>query len=267
MLMLTFWLAGSLSAQDLTDDELLTKVQQQTFRYFWDFGHPVSGLARERTDTVHIDHEVVTTGGSGFGVMAIIVGVERGFITREQGLDRLLKMVHFLDEKAERYHGIWPHWLNGTTGKTIAFSAKDDGGDIVETAFLFEGLLMAHQYFDRDTPKEIELRQEIDKLWREADWRWYTNEQDVLYWHWSPNYGWEMNHPIRGHNEAQVAYVLAASSPTYPIRDSVYYKGWASGPDSATGNNFTGLFCRWAWITEALCFSPIILIWAWIPGD
>ena len=135
MLMLTFWLAGSLSAQDLTDDELLTKVQQQTFRYFWDFGHPVSGLARERTDTVHIDHEVVTTGGSGFGVMAIIVGVERGFITREQGLDRLLKMVHFLDEKAERYHGIWPHWLNGTTGKTIAFSAKDDGGDIVETAF------------------------------------------------------------------------------------------------------------------------------------
>lgn len=225
----------------LTDEELLTKVQRQTFRYFWDFAHPVSGLARERTDTLHISHEVVTIGGSGFGVMAIVVGVERGFITREQGVERLLKMVKFLDEKADRYHGVWSHWLNGTTGKAIAFSKKDDGADLVETSFLFEGLLAAHQYFNRDTPQETELRALIDKLWKEADWNWFTNGQDVLFWHWSPNYGWEMDHPIHGHNEAQITYILAAASPTYPIRDSVYHKGWASGPIFKNGKKFYGI--------------------------
>ncbi len=184
LLFVFVWIAGILPAQELSDKALLDTVQRQTFRYFWDFGHPVSGLARERTDTVHINHEVVTVGGSGFGVMAIIVGVERGFITRAQGVERLLKMVHFLDEKAERWHGVWPHWLNGTTGKAIAFSEKDDGADVVETSFLFEGLLMAHQYFDRTNPQETELRQEIDKLWREADWSWFTNGQHVLFWHW-----------------------------------------------------------------------------------
>lgn len=225
----------------LTDEELLTKVQQQTFRYFWDFAHPVSGLARERTDTLHIGHEVVTIGGSGFGVMAIVVGVERGFITREQGVERLLKIVKFLDQKADRYHGVWPHWLNGTTGKAIAFGKKDDGADLVETSFLFEGLLAAHQYFNRDTPAETELRTLIDKLWKETDWNWFTNGKDVLFWHWSPNYGWEMDHPIRGHNEAQITYILAAASPTYPIRDSVYHKGWASGPIFKNGKKFYGI--------------------------
>lgn len=225
----------------LTDDELLTKVQRQTFRYFWDFAHPVSGLARERTDTTHINHEVVTIGGSGFGVMAIIVGVERGFITRQQGVERLLKMVKFLDEKAERFHGVWSHWLNGTTGKAIAFGKKDNGADLVETSFLFEGLLAAHQYFNRDTPQETELRTLIDRLWKETDWNWFTNGQDVLFWHWSPDYGWEMNHPIHGHNEAQITYILAAASPTHPIRDSVYHKGWASGPIFKNGKKFYGI--------------------------
>ena len=241
LLFLSLWFTGSLSAQELHNEALLDMVQRQTFRYFWDFGHPVSGLARERTDTVHVSHEVVTVGGSGFGVMAIIIGIERGYITREQGLERLLKMVHFLDKKAERWHGIWPHWLNGTTGKVIAFSEKDEGADLVETSFLFQGLLMAHQYFDRQTPKEKELRREIDKLWREADWYWFTNGQPVLYWHWSPNYGWEMNHPIRGHNEAQITYILGASSPTHPIHDSVYHQGWANGPVFRNGKEFYGI--------------------------
>ncbi len=241
LLFVFVWIAGFLPAQELADEALLDTVQRQTFRYFWDFGHPVSGLARERTDTVHINHEVVTVGGSGFGVMAIIVGVERGFITRAQGVERLLKMVHFLDEKAERWHGVWPHWLNGTTGKAIAFSEKDDGADVVETSFLFEGLLMAHQYFDRTNPQETELRQEIDKLWREADWSWFTNGQHVLFWHWSPRYGWEMNHPIHGYNEALVTYVLAAASPTHPISDSVYHKGWATGPIFKNEKEFYGI--------------------------
>lgn len=225
-----------------TDEELLTLVQQQTFRYFWDFAHPESGLARERTNTEYYGHDVVTTGGSGFGVMALVVGVERGFITREQGVERMLKILDFLDKKAEHFHGIWPHWMNGATGETIRFSRKDDGADLVESAFMFQGLLAAHQYFNRDTEQERRVRWLIDNMWRQAEWSWFTKGgEEVLYWHWSPNHGWAMNHPVKGHNECHIAYVLAAASPTYSIPENVYHKGWTDSPVFKNGKEFYGI--------------------------
>jgi hypothetical protein len=169
----------------------------------------------------------VTTGGSGFGLMAILVGVERGFITRQEALDRYLKIVDFL-EKADRFHGAWPHWLNGETGKVFPFSKKDNGGDLVETAFLVQGLLTVSEYFKDGNEKEQLLVSKIDKLWKAVEWSWYTkNGEDVLYWHWSPEFGWEMNFPVGGYNECLILYVLAASSPTHSIKKSVYEKGWA----------------------------------------
>lgn len=220
----------------LGDSALLTLVQQRTFDYFWKFAHPVSGLAPERTTTP----EVVTVGGSGFGVMAILVGIERKFITREQGLERLLKIVNFL-YKADHYHGVWPHWMDGATGKTIPFSRRDDGGDLVESAFMWQGLLCVRQYFTGDTPKEQELRNKITWMWGETEWNWYTQGgQDVLYWHWSPNSGWAMNHQIRGWNECLIAYVLAASSPNYPISPKVYHNGWAVSTFFSTNREYYG---------------------------
>lgn len=230
--------AASTSKQPkLTDEELMTLVQQQTFKYFWDYGHPISGLARERSNG---DGEIVTIGGSGFGVMAIIVGAERGFVSRDAAAERILKIVRFLGSKeTQSYHGMWAHWINGTTGKTIPFSRKDDGADIVESAFMFEGLLAAHQYFNRNTPTENNIRGIINSLWREAEWEWFTKGgEDVLYWHWSPNNGWAMNHPIKGHNECHIAYVLAASSPTYSIKESVYHKGWVNSTIFNNGKKY-----------------------------
>ncbi|WP_298709122.1 glucoamylase family protein [Chitinophaga sp.] len=223
--------------QQLGDTALVTLVQQKTFDYFWKFAHPVSGLAPERT----ITPDTVTIGGSGFGVMAILVGIERKFITREEGLDRLLKIVNFL-LKADHYHGIWPHWMHGGTGKTVPFSRRDDGGDVVESAFMWQGLLCVRQYFDRDAPKERELRDKIGWMWNETEWNWYTQGgQDVLYWHWSPNQGWAMNHQIRGYNECLIAYVLAASSPTYPISPKAYHQGWAVNTHFYNGNEYLGI--------------------------
>jgi hypothetical protein len=220
----------------ISDSALLTLVEQRTFNYFWKFGHPVSGLAPERTTTP----ETVTTGGSGFGVMAILVGIERGFITREQGLDRLLKTVTFLT-KADSYHGMWPHWMNGATGKTIPFSRKDDGGDIVESAFMFQGLLCVRQYFDHNTQKETDLRNMINRLWNDAEWNWYTQNQDVLYWHWSPNNGWSMNHQIHGYNECLIAYVLAMASPDNPVSTKAYHQGWAMSNYFFNGKEYYGI--------------------------
>jgi hypothetical protein len=226
----------------LDDDALLDLVQRQTFRYFWDFGHPVSGLARERSNVAFgYGQEVATTGGSGFGAMAVIVGAERGWITREDAVDRLLRMVKFL-WKADSYHGVFPHFLHGETGQTIPFSRKDDGGDIVETSYLLSGLLCARQYFDRDDAGEHELRHRINSLWAEVEWSWHTRGgSNVLYWHWSPNNGWSMNHEIRGWNECLITYVLAASSPRYAIDADVYHRGWAEGRNFRNGREFYGI--------------------------
>ena len=206
----------------ISDDELFDKVQKQTFKYFWDYAHPTSGLARERLGS----GDTVAAGGSGFGIMAIIVGVERGWITRTEGAARLLKIANFLGA-AERFHGAWPHWINGETGKAIAFSQYDDGADLVETAFLIEGLLAARQYFNGSDATETSLRSKITELWGSVEWTWFQRGgQNVLYWHWSPNHDWKMNMRITSWNEAQIVYILAASSPTHPITKDVYEQGW-----------------------------------------
>jgi hypothetical protein len=226
--------------KNLTDDQLLDLVQKQTFRYFWDFGHPVSGLARESSEPTPEQLEIVTIGGSGFGVMAIIVAIERKWITREAAVGRMLKMLRFL-YKADHYHGMFPHWMNGTTGKTIPFSRNDDGADIVESSYLFQGLLAAKQYFDKDDSEEREIRSRITGLWNDAEWDWFTRGVNVLYWHWSPNEGWKMNHEIRGWNECFITYVLAASSTRYPISADVYRRGWANSDYFKNGKEFYGI--------------------------
>jgi hypothetical protein len=228
--------------QPISDSALLDLVQEQTFKYFWDFADPVSGLARERSNTTPLyGNEVVTTGGSGFGIMAIIVAADRHWITRDSAVKHLLKSVKFL-LKANSYHGIFPHWMNGATGITIPFSRKDDGADIVETSYLFEGLLCARQYFNRQTPLENELRSRINTLWNGAEWNWHQRDGgNALYWHWSPNNGWAMNFELRGWNECLITYVLGASSLNYAITENVYRKCWAESNHFFNGRTYYGV--------------------------
>lgn len=218
-------------AYQISDDSLLTLVQYQTFQYFWENAEPISGLAPERTHMDGIypqnDKDVVTTGGTGFGLMAILVGIERGFISREEGFNHLKKMMDWL-EKADRFHGAWPHWLHGPTGKVKPFSKKDNGGDLVETAFLVQGMITVREYFKNGNAEEQALAAKIDELWKGVEWTWYTKGgENVLYWHWSPEFEWQMNFPVGGYNECLIMYVLAAASPTYSIKPEVYHQGWA----------------------------------------
>lgn len=215
-----------------SDNEFLDFIQQTHINYMWEGAEPTSGLAPERIhmdgDYPENDADVVTTGGSGFGIAGLIVGVERGFIPRADGVERLHKIVDYL-AKADRFHGVWSHWIYGKTGKVKPFGQKDNGGDLVESTFLMQGLLIAREYFKNGNESEKQLARKIDTLWREMDWTWYLNGQDALYWHWSPEYGWEMNFPIRGYDECLIAYILAASSPTHAIPASAYHNGWARG--------------------------------------
>jgi hypothetical protein len=218
---------GSVS---ISDSALLDIVEKQTFQYFYDGAEPVSGMARERihedNDYPENDKMIVASGGSGFGVMAILAAIHRNFISRAQGREQLEKIVHFL-ETADRFHGAWSHWINGETGKVKPFGRKDNGGDLVETSYMIQGLLCARQFFKDGDNKERELANRIDKLWREVEYDWYRNGKNVLYWHWSPDYTWEMNFPVHGYNECLILYVLAASSPTHGVPAEVYHEGWA----------------------------------------
>lgn len=214
------------STRPFTDEELLTMVQEASFRYYWEAGHPNAGLAPE---VLPGDKNLLALGGSGFGVMALVVGAERGFAPREAVAERLLKIVRFL-ERADRFHGAWPHFLNGDTGRTEAFFGQyDNGGDLVETAFMIQGLLAARQYFDRNNRAEREIRDTVTRLWRGVEWSWYrqTPDSDVLYWHWSPDHGFHINHPLIGWNETLIIYLLAIASPTHPVPAELYHTGWA----------------------------------------
>lgn len=224
----------------VTDNELLDLVQKQTFKYFWDFAHPVSGLARERSNG---DNNLVTSGGSGFGIMAIITGIDRNFITRAEGLARMQTIVGFLKNTAVTVKGAYPHWLNGTTGAIIPFSSKDNGADLVETSYLVQGLLCARQYFNATGVTEPALRADINTICDRVEWDWFRkSNENVLYWHWSPTYNWDMNLKIQGWNECLISYILGASSTTHSIPATVYTNGWA-GKGAAgfiNGNTYLG---------------------------
>ena len=223
---------ASASTREFSDDELLTMLQEACFHYYWEGADPHSGMTREN---IPGDDRIVATGASGMGIATLIVGVDRGFITRAQGIERLTKIVSFL-ENAQRYHGAWSHYMDGATGKTMpVFGMFDNGGDLVETSFLMEGLLAARQYFRGDSDAERDLYRRISQLWETVEWDWYRGPKpgDFIYWHWSAEWGWQIQHPLIGFNEVMITYLLAMSSPTHAVPAEMYYSGWAGQSQNA----------------------------------
>jgi len=223
--------AASASTRELSDDDLLTMLQEACFRYYWEGAHPVAGTTLEN---IPGDERIVATGASGFGIMALIVGVDRGFVTREQGIQRLAQILDFL-EKAPRYHGAWSHFLNGYTAQNmLVFGMFDNGGDLVETSFLMEGLLAARQYFKGSSEAEQSVYKRITMLWETVEWDWYRHSsKDALLWHWSPQWSWYIDHRLTGFNETMITYLLAIASPTHAVPADLYYSGWAGQSPAA----------------------------------
>lgn len=247
----------------LTDEQLMETVQRQTFRFFWHGAHPISGMALERSDTVFAEHywdfineawdepnfskktfgpDACAVGGTGFGVLSTVVAVERGWIGRDTAVRRLIQIADFL-MNADCFHGIYPHFMHGKTGKAIAFDRIDDAADIVETSYLLMGFLVAKEYFNKSTPREQYLRKRINTMWNVANWNWHTNQENKLYWHWSPNNGFDMNFPVWGYNECLITYILAASAPnqSHAISRAVYNGTWAGSQGFKNGNTYYGL--------------------------
>src|SRR5258707_3803122 len=246
--------------KNLSDEELLETVQRQTFRYFWHYAHPNSGMARERSNTVKADFywdfineandepnlskgtfgpEACAVGGTGFGILVTLVAVERNWISREAALDRLIQIADFLT-KADSYHGIYPHFINGDSGKAIAFDRLDDGADVVETSYLMMGLLSARAYFNGNTVKERYLVRRINEMWNAANWSWHVNNDNRLLWHWSPRNGFDRNFPVKGWNEALITYIISASSSRHPISREVYENPCVNTRSWRNGKSYYG---------------------------
>lgn len=230
----------SLKSEIITDDQLMTRVQREVTKYFWDYAEPNSKLARERYHKDNIypenDKNVITTGGSGFGMMTLLVAVDRNFISRKDAVAKLTTMANFL-AKSDRHHGAWSHWIDGETGKTVPFGKKDNGGDLVETAFLVQGMIAVREYFKNGNAEEKLLASKMDILWKGVEWIWYTKGgEKTLYWHWSPTYGWDMNFPLKGYDETLITYILAASSPTHSIDAETYYNGFTRNGEIMSSN-------------------------------
>ena len=246
--------------KDLSDSALLEVVERQTFRFFWHDAHPVSGLALERSNTVLAEHywdyineawdepnfsktkfgpDACAIGGTGFGIMSTIIAVERKWIGRDTAVRRLIKIADFLIN-ADCFHGIYPHFMDGRTGKTIKFDRLDDGADLVETSYLLMGFLCAREYFKGNDPREVYLRKRVDQMWGAANWNWHTKGENKLYWHWSPNNGFDMNFPIWGWNECLITYIMAASSRSHPISKDVYNGSWAGSNGFKNGKTYYG---------------------------
>lgn len=227
--------AACTQQRQLPDDALLDVVEKATIGYFTDFADPATGLARERNNDAN--GNIVTIGGSGFGLMAIIAGAERGYYSREEGVERIEKIVSSL-EKLERFHGAWAHWYNADTMEPFSFSQYDDGGDLVETAFMVQGLVAARHWLEKDN---FPLAERCHELWLGVEWNWYTQGTDTLYWHWSKNFGFKMNHPIRGYDETLITYILAASSPSFPISAEVYENTYKNSTYYYNGKEYYGI--------------------------
>jgi hypothetical protein len=244
----------------LSDEGLLEVVQRQTFRFFWHYAHPVSGLALERSNTVKANYywdyiieaydepnlskgvfgsEDCAIGGTGFGIMATILAVEHGWIGRDTAVKRLIQIADFL-LKADCYHGIYPHFINGSTGKTVPFDRLDDGADIVETSYLMMGFLCAREYFNYNNIQEKYLSKRVDQIWGAANWNWHTNNSNRLYWHWSPRNDFDMNFPVWGWDECLITYILSAASPNHGISKMVYDSTWSGSSGWANGKKYYG---------------------------
>ena len=231
---------------DLDDDSLLEIVQRQTARYFWEGAHPISGLARDRQKTTGFPaNDLVAIGGSGFGIMAIIVGVERGWNERAVAVSRLQGMLEFL-ESSPRYHGVFPHFINGRTGATIPFRRKDDGADLVETTFLFQGLICAREYFAGKAAEEARLRQRVERAVVAGRMELVHARDPPTHVALEPEPRLGDGQPDQG-LERMPAYVCAGGGIMAPPHRSAasITKVLPAGPDFETGATITGSPCRW----------------------
>lgn len=224
-----FFIAGFVVACGPTtspdsDKEFLDSLSQQTFNWFWEKAGPENGQVPDRWPTKAFSSIAAT----GFGLASYIVGVEEGYITRDQASARVLLTLRFLDQLPKGdsvagvagYRGFFYHFLDQNTGlryQQVELST-------IDTGLLMAGILSSQSYFDQNTTVETEIRALADRLYQAVEWDWAMNNKDVMSMGWHPERGF-LDATWRGYNEANILYILGLGSPTHPLK-AESWKAW-----------------------------------------
>lgn len=209
----------------ISDDTLLDRLQRAAFDYFLQEVDPANGLIAD-TSRENSPSSIAVVG---FGLSTYPVAVERGWMTRAEGVNRSLSVLRFFHDSdqsdspdATGYKGFYYHFLDMHTGARVWRSELS----MVDTAFLIAGVLVASTYFNSDSCEEATLRGIADALYQRVDWRWAQGGEATIRQGWKPDcgylhYGWD------GYNEAIVLYALALGSATHPMEGDGY-EAWTA---------------------------------------
>ncbi|MGH8182456.1 MAG: glucoamylase family protein [Rhodanobacteraceae bacterium] len=209
----------------------LDDIEHRTFEFFWQTANPANGLVPDHWPRQQGKQYFASIAAVGFALTAYPIGVQRGWITREQARQRVLATLRFFANAPEGtsedgdsgYHGFFYHFLDMQTGRRYARWVEVS---TIDTTLLMAGVLFDETYFDQDNPQEHEIRQLADKLYRDVDWRWAQVRAPLISMGWTPGgkfipYDWE------GYDEAMMLYILALGSPTHGVGPDAW-KAWTS---------------------------------------
>ena len=212
---------------------LMDEHEQKVISYFTAGANSATGMAYNSST----DKATLTTGASGFGIMSLVVGVERGWLQRDEAVDQIVRIVRFL-KKADRFAGAWAHWYN-QSGKIVPFGNQNQAGEIVETAFMMGGLLTACEYFNGNSAGEIEMREATEYFWNTIEWNHFVRNGH-MYWIWHQDSdSYEL--PLIGWHETLLVYVLAMAAPEeHRVSESVYRSCWQGYNFSHSGRETYG---------------------------
>jgi hypothetical protein len=194
----------------------LDSLSHRTFNYFWELADSNTAQIPDRWPSKSFSSIAAT----GFGITSYLIGVERGYITREQAAARILKTIRFLDELptgdsttgVAGYKGFFYHFIDMKTG--LRFQEVELS--TIDTGLLISGILSAQSYFDQDNETEKEIRSRADAMYKAIEWDWAMNNDKTMSMGWHPESGF-IDARWRGYNEAMILYVLALGSPTHTI--------------------------------------------------
>jgi hypothetical protein len=211
---------ASIEYQKKEGSKLLDDLQHAAFQYFMDKTNPENGLVLDST----WEDSPSSIAAVGFGLSVLPVGVERGWMSRQEALDQTLATLRFFanshqgpEPDATGYQGFYYHFLEPHSGQR----ARQCELSTIDTSILIYGMLLASQYFDRELPGERKVRELTDQLYRRVDWNWAQDGELTFRHGWLPESGF-LEHPWQGYDEGLLLYLLGLGSPDHPLSAESY---------------------------------------------
>jgi hypothetical protein len=220
--------APAAARAQMTDNQFLDTLQRACFDFFWQEANPSNGLIKDRSSATSPS----SIASIGFGLSAICIGIDHGWITREAGRDRVLTTLRTFwngpqgtgESSVMGYKGFFYHFLDMNTGhRTWSCELSS-----IDTGLLLAGIIDAKQYFDAADSLDGVVRALADSIYYRMDWNWFRNGDPSIEMGWVPSTKFGTFGPWIGYNEAMILYILALGSPTYPVPAGVW-QTWTSG--------------------------------------